>query len=52
MGLLRQLMHRLRHSIEEKGFSLLLVSVTIGSGNQFLGLGHGERGKEIGKDGF
>lgn len=52
MGLLRQLMHRLRHSIEEEGLGLLLVSVTIGRGNQFRGLGHGERRKEIGKDGF
>ena len=48
--LLGETVHRLRHAIEEEGLRLLLAAMAVRRGDQFLGLGHGERGEEIGKD--
>ena len=50
--LLGEAVHRLRHAVEEEGLRLLLAAVAIGRGDQFLGLGHRERGEEVGKTGF
>jgi hypothetical protein len=49
--LLGEAVHRLRHAVEEEGLGLLLAAVAVGRGDQFLGLGHGERGEEVGEDG-
>ena len=49
--LLGEAVHRLRHAVEEEGLRLLLAAVAVGRGDQFLGLGHGERGEEVGEDG-
>ena len=49
--LLGEAVHRLRHAIEKEGLCLLLAAVAIGAGDQFLGLGYGERGEEVGEDG-
>ena len=48
--LLGQAVHRLRHAVKEERFRLLLAAMAVGRGHQFLGLGHGERGEEIGED--
>ncbi len=50
MRLLGEAVHRLRHAVEEEGLGLLLAAVAVGRGDQFLGLGHRERGEEIGED--
>jgi hypothetical protein len=49
--LLGQAVHRLRHAVEEERLGLLLAAVAVGRGDQFLGLGHGQRGEEVGEDG-
>ena len=49
--LLGEAVHRLRHAVEEERLGLLLAAVAIRRGDQFLGLGHGERGEEVGEDG-
>ena len=48
--LLGEPVHRLRHAVQEKRLGLLLAAVAIGRGDQFLGLGYGERGEEVGED--
>ncbi len=48
--LLGEAVHRLRHAVEEERLRLLLAAVAVGRGDQFLGLGHGERGEEVGED--
>ena len=48
--LLGEAMHRLRHAVEEERLRLLLAAVAVGRGHQLLGLGHGERGEEVGED--
>ena len=50
MGLLGEAVHCLRHAGEKECLCLLLAAVPIRGGNQFLGLGHGERCKEVGED--
>ena len=50
MRLLGEAVHRLRHAVEEESLGLLLAAVAVGRGDQLLGLGHGERGEEIGED--
>ena len=50
--LLGEAVHRLRHAVEEEGLGLLLAAVAVGRGDQFLGLGYGERGEEVGEDGL
>ena len=50
--LLGEPVHRLRHAVEEERLRLLLAAVAVGRGHQFLGLGHGERGEEVGEDGL
>ena len=50
--LLGEAVHRLRHAVEEERLGLLLAAVAVGRGDQFLGLGHGERGEEVGEDGL
>ena len=50
MRLFGKSVHGLRHAVEEEGLGLLLAAMAIGRGHQFLGFGHGERGKKIGKD--
>ena len=50
MRLLGESVHRLRHAVEEERLRLLLAAVAIGDGDQFLGLGHGERGEEVRED--
>jgi hypothetical protein len=37
--------------VEEKGFGLFLAAVAVGRGDQFLGLGHGHGGEQIGNTG-
>jgi hypothetical protein len=44
--------HRLRHAVQEELLGLFLAAVAVGRGDQFLGLGHGQRGEEVGKDGL
>ncbi len=51
MRLLGKAVHRLRHAVKKERFGLLLAAMTIRRRNQFLGLGHGERGKEVRKNG-
>ncbi len=51
MRLLGEAVHRLRHAVEEERLRLLLAAVAVGRGDQLLGLGHGERGEEVGEDG-
>ena len=48
--LLGEAAHRRRHSAEKKSLCFFLVLMPVRSGNQFLGLGDGERGEEVGKD--
>ena len=48
--LLGEAVHRLRHAVEEECFRLLLAAMAVRRGDQLLGLGHGERGEEIGED--
>ena len=48
--LLGEAVHRLRHAVEKERLRLLLAAVAIGRGDQLLGLGHGERGEEVGED--
>ena len=50
MRLLSEAMHRLSHSVEEERLCLLLTAMSVGGCNQFLDLGHGERGEQVGKD--
>ena len=50
--LLGEAVHRLRHAVEEERLGLLLAAVAVGRGDQLLGLGHGERGEEVGEDGL
>ena len=50
MRLLGEAVHRLRHAVEEERLRLLLAAVAIGRSDQFLGLGHGERGEEVRED--
>ena len=50
MRLLGEAVHRLRHAVEEERLRLLLAAVAIGRGDQFLGLGHSERGEEVRED--
>ena len=50
--LLGEAVHRLRHAVKEERLRLLLAAVAIRRGNQFFGLGHGERGEEVGEDGL
>ena len=50
MRLLGEAVHRLRHAVEEERLRLLLAAVAVRRGDQFLGLGHGERREEVGKD--
>ena len=45
--LLGEPVHGLRHAVEKEGLRFLLAAVAIGRGDQFLGLGHGERSEEI-----
>ena len=52
MRLLGEAVHRLRHAVEEERLRLLLAAVAVGRGHQLLGLGHGERGEEVGEDGL
>ncbi len=49
MRLLGKPVHGLRHALEEEGLGPLLTAVAVGCGNQFLSLGHGKRGEEVGK---
>ena len=48
--LLGEAVHRLRHAVEEERLGLLLAAVAVWRRDQLLGLGHGERGEEVGKD--
>ena len=48
--LLGEAVHRLRHAVEEERLGLLLAAVAVRRGDQFLGLGHGERGEQIRED--
>ena len=48
--LLGEAVHRLGHAVEKEGLRLFLAAVAVGSGYKLLGLGHGESGKEFGKD--
>ena len=50
--LLGEAVHRLSHAVEKEQPPPLLASVAVGSGDQFLGLGHSERGEEVGEDGL
>ena len=50
MRLFGKAVHGLGHAVEEEGFGLLLAAVAVGCRHQFLGLGHGQRGKEVGKN--
>ena len=50
--LLGEAVHRLRHAVEEERLRLLLAAVAVGRSDQLLGLGHGERGEEVGEDGL
>ena len=52
MRLLGEAVHRLCHAVKKERLRLLLAAVAVGRGDQFLGLGHGERGEEIGEDGL
>ena len=52
MCLLGEAMHRLRHAVEEERLGLLSCRRGDRRGDQFLGLGHSERGEEIGEDGL
>ena len=49
--LLGEAVHRLGHAVEEERLGLLLAAMAVGSGDQLLGLGHSERGEEVGEDG-
>ena len=48
--LLGKAVHRLCHAVEEECLGLLFAAVAIGRGHQLLGLGHSERGEEVGED--
>ena len=50
MRLFGKTLHRLPHPGQKKGLRLFLVPMPVRSGNQFLGLGDSQRGKEVGKD--
>ena len=50
MRLLGEVVHRLRHAVQEERFGLLLAAVPIGSGDQFFGFGHSNRREKVGKD--
>ena len=52
MRLLGEAVHRLRHAVEEECLRLLLAAVAVGRGHQLLGLGHSQRGEEVGEDGL
>jgi hypothetical protein len=52
MHLRGEAVHRLRHTFEEKCLRLLLATVAIRCGYEFLGLGHGQRGEEVWEDGL
>ena len=50
MRLFSQVVNGVSHALKKKGFSLFLAAVTVGCGNQFRGLGHGERGVQVRED--
>jgi len=45
-----QVVHGGRHAVQKKHLGGLLAAVAVGRGNQFFGLGHGQRGVEIRED--
>src|SRR6185369_1224944 len=52
MGLLSELVHRLRHALKEERLCLLFAAVSVGCGDKLLNLRHCKRGKKLGEDGL
>ena len=50
MGLDGEIVHCLRHAIQEELLGLLLRAVAVWRGDEFLSLRHGDGGKQIGKN--
>ena len=49
MRLLSEPLHRLCHPIHEECLCFILTAVAVARGNQFIGLGRGECGKQVGE---